>query len=93
MMRLTLRVRGVRVRWWVPLAALEQALALALKLAPLIISLVPANKTARLRRYWQPDGRTLLASLLDDKPFLRLPPGEPLLVIETPDFALELREV
>jgi hypothetical protein len=93
--RLTVRARGINLRWWVPLGALE-SLALVLKLAPLLLTLLPPNKAARFRRYWPtaaPDTLTLLASLFDDTPLLRLPVGEPLLAISTPDFDFELREV
>lgn len=90
-----MRARGINLRWWVPLGALE-SLALVLKLAPLLMTLLPADKSARFRRYWPtaaPDAPMLLASLFDDTPLLRLPSGEPLLAISTPDFAIELREV
>lgn len=93
--RLTVRARGINLRWWVPLGALEQALALLLKLAPLL-TLLPTDKAARFRRYWPtaaPDTLTLLASLFDDTPLLRLPIGEPLLAISTPDIEIELSEV
>lgn len=95
LVRLTVRTRGINLRWWVPLGALE-SLALVLKLAPLLLALLPADKSARFRRYWPtaaPDALTLLASLFDDTPLLRLPPGEPLLAISTPDVEIELREV
>lgn len=70
----------VRIRWAFPLWALEESLALALALAPLL-ALKSKREPARLRLLIPP----LLSALFTPREkLLRLPAGEAFIAIQTP---------
>jgi hypothetical protein len=99
------RAKGVHFRWAVPSWAVEEVLRFAVRLAPFAPAIVPllpkraaeplarftASSAGRSRRRW--------LELLDaffsehDRNILILPPGEPLISIETADVAFEVEQI
>ena len=90
-----LRVKGLHLRWAIPLWAVEEIVLFALKLAPLLPVLARYARRNPSPDFGEFDVAGFLVGLLSEegRNTLRLPPDKAFVVVETRDALIEIGQL